>query len=125
MADLTAPQILTIRRRIGDNKTDNSSAYELSDATIEAIFDDATMGDSDMLKTTVWCLRERLGMAVNGVALSGELGNASHNQKFEQIERLLAFWEDRAGMTGGAISTGSLALRIDYTGADETADASL
>lgn len=104
MADLSAAQLLIIRRRIGDHRQDNqtpSGMYDLSDTVIEAIFDDANMGNSDMLLTTVWCLRERWGMAINDVGLSGEFGNAQHNQKQEQIKTLLDYWEGMAGLSGG------------------------
>jgi hypothetical protein len=121
MADLSAAQLLTIRRRIGDNKLDNASAYELPDATIEAIFDDTTMGDSDLLKTTVWCLRERWGMAINLVTLTGEFGNAKHVEKQEAIKKLLDYWEGVAGMTGGQTlgSTATNTYRADSRQTEE------
>ena len=90
-----------MRDAIGDHKQDNASAYDLSDATLDAIYDDADQGSSDLTLTIVWALRRRWARAINAVNLSGEFGNASHGDKQKQIKTLLDYWEGVAGITGG------------------------
>lgn len=113
---MTAAQILTIRRRVGDNNTDNATppAYELSDTVLNAIYDDSTLGDSDIDRTTVWAIVERLGMAVNHVSSSGELSSKQHNQKYEQLERLLDKWLTLTGISITATSSISVVATNTY-----------
>lgn len=113
---LTAAQLSYIRDNSGDDLPDNAGtpAYEVSDATIQAIYDDSTMGASDLDKTVVYVIRMRWGKAARYVSLSGEFGNAQHNQKFEQLERLLKYWEGVTGLGGvGILTTGILDLELD------------
>jgi hypothetical protein len=117
----SAANLAFIRDAIGDNKTDSASAYELSTATLDVIYADTTQGNSDLTRTIVWALRRRWGMAINAVGLSGEFGNAQHNQKQEQIKKLLDYWEGVAGMAGGqTISvTATHAYRADSRQTEE------
>jgi hypothetical protein len=90
-----------VRDAIGDHRTDNASAYDLSDATLDAIYADTAQGNGDLMRTVVWALRRRWARAINAVNLSGEFGNASHGDKQKQIKTLLDYWEGMAGMSGG------------------------
>ncbi len=68
---------------------------------------------SDIYRTIVFALRRLLGRARRLVALSGEFGNAAHNQKFQQTKELLEYWEGRTGLFGGVLRFGTLDLGID------------
>lgn len=99
---------------VRDNSGDDLEPYEISDASIQAIYDDATQGNSDLDRVIVFVLRRRLGKAARMVSLSGEFGSAQHNQKYEQIERLIQRWEGMTGLGGsGILSAGVLNLGID------------
>lgn len=99
----SAANLAFVRDSIGDYKTDNAANYELSNATLDAIYADTTQGNSDLIRTIVWALRRRWGMAINAVAqTSVETGfTAQHSQKQAQIKKLLDYWEGAAGMAGG------------------------
>lgn len=117
---MTAAQKAFVRDATGDHRTDNAStpAYDLADATLDAIYDDATQGDSNLTRTIVWALRRRWARAINAVDLSGEFGNASHSQKQEQLKKLLDYWEGVALSEGVAdglgIQTGGSAVTYTY-----------
>lgn len=106
---MTSAQLAYVRDCIGDDE----AAYRISDSSLNAIFDDTTQGNSNTDRTNVFALRRLLGKARRLVALSGEFGNAQHNQQFEQTERLLTYWEGRTGMHGGVLSSGVIDLVID------------
>jgi hypothetical protein len=62
----------------------------------------------------VYILRQRLGLAVDEISVSSLDGMSRQgNQKYEQIERLLAYWENKAGVSGGRLTIGRLALDLD------------
>lgn len=108
---LDATQTLIIRRRIGDNKTDQ----DLSDTVLDAIYDDTTLGNSDMNRTTVWALRERWGMAINDTDISQQLGASDrYSQKPEQIKELLDYWEALTGMGSSEVVTISVTATNTY-----------
>jgi hypothetical protein len=117
---MTAAQKAFVRDATGDHRTDNAStpAYDLADATLDAIYDDATQGDSNLTRTIVWALRRRWARAINAVDLSGEFGNASHSQKQEQLKKLLDYWEGVAlseGVGDGlGIQSGGSAVTYTY-----------
>lgn len=107
---LSAAQLEYIR----DNAGDDLTPYEVSDVSVQAIYDDATQGASDLNATVVFVLRRRLGKAARLVTLSGEFGSSQHNQKYEQIARLLKYWENYTGIGGGGrITMGTISLGID------------
>lgn len=117
---MTAGQKTFVRDAIGDHRTDNATtpAYDLSDAVLDAIYDDATQGASNLTRTIVWALRRRWARAINAVDLSGEFGGASHSQKQAQIKKLLDYWEGVALSEGVAdglgIQTGGSAVTYTY-----------
>lgn len=86
--------LLTIRRRTGDA----APPYDLEDEDIDAIYSDPAQGNSSLDRTTVYVLRERLGIATNAVAISNPTGGITRNQKFDQIERLLNKWMELTGI---------------------------
>lgn len=115
---LSTAQKAYVRDAIGDHRQDNATptgAYDLADATLDAIYDDTTQGNSDLTRTIVWALRRRWARHINYVDLSGEFGNAQHSQKQEQIKKLLDYWEGVAGMAGGQTigSTATHTYRAD------------
>lgn len=117
---MTAAQKTFVRDATGDHRTDNAStpAYDLSDTVLDAIYDDATQGASNLTRTIVWALRRRWARAINAVDLSGEVGGASHSQKQAQIKKLLDYWEGVALSEGVAdglgIQTGGSAVTYTY-----------
>lgn len=115
---LSAADLQYIRQSSGDSVADTNGAYEVSDVTIQAIYDDVNRGDSDLDATIYYVLRRRLGLAVNLVNESGELSNAQKQQKFENIMKLLTLWGGITGLTvetRGALSVGTIGLNLDYT----------
>ncbi len=122
---LTDVQKSYIRDNSGDDTLDNATvpAYEVSDTTLQAIYDDTAQGNGDLNKTVYYAILRRWGKAARMVGLSGEFGNAQHNQKFEQLERLLKLWGGITGLGGGTVTAGLLHLRLDYSYDDMVADA--
>lgn len=105
---MTSAQKAFVRDATGDHRTDNGTtpAYDLADATLDAIYDDAMQGNSSVTRTIVWALRRRWARAINAVDLSGEFGNASHSQKQAQLKKLLDYWEGVALAEGVADGLG-------------------
>ena len=107
---MTAAELATVRRRIGDNLT----TYALSDTELNAIYDSTTTGNSDLNRTTYFALLELWGMAIGLVDKSNEVDSLSlsSSQKFDHLEKLLTYW---GGVTGlgnvydPAIAEGGLA----------------
>jgi hypothetical protein len=116
MADLTATQISTLRRRTGDT---NAKAPDLEDSDIQALYAEA---EDDLDLTTVYILRERYGMSLRWTDHSGETRSESRSQRRLAIKEALDYWEERTGLKGGAIRVGALNLDLDY---DEDEDAEL
>lgn len=122
MPTLTAEQITDFRMLIGDElATEN----EISDADIRAQYDKAHAfgadADTTEARTVVYLLRRLLGLQRRLMDKSGDIQNERHSQLFEHIKDMLKYWEDLAGMTGGAsgtLSVGVLNLGIDYTQED-------
>lgn len=97
MTTLTTLQIQMCRADIGDTST----PYEVDDVMLQALFDDSTLANGDLKKLRVYALRQRRGKAVNSTGLTNQFGGVSRNQKLEQIERLLAYWESVTGVSAG------------------------
>lgn len=86
-----------IRDNTGDNE---SSAYKLSDATLQAIYDDATQGGSDLDKTVYYALRRLVGIYAREVdsVTSPQTGlSYAASQRFKNAQKLLELW---GGITG-------------------------
>jgi hypothetical protein len=117
MADLSANEIIDIRKQIGD--TDTSDPY-LSDTYLEYLFDNRAGSDVD--KTIVWALRALLGIASRGVSQSNaRTGDSkSYNQWYNQLEQRLKDWESRNGLQPTA-TISYLNLGID----EETSDVNI
>lgn len=109
MPTLTADQIASVRAGTGDT----ISPYDVSDEQLQVIYDDANAANSDLNRLHIYVLRRRLGIAANLVALSGAGASTAYQQKFAQLQALLAYWERLTGLDGGTLSTGTLALDLD------------
>jgi hypothetical protein len=107
MADLTSAQISTLRRRTGDT---NTKAPDLEDSDMQALY---TLAVDDLDLTTVYILRERLGMSVKWTDHSGETRSESRSQRWEHIKQLLEYWEEKLGLSGGGIFAGTIDLGLD------------
>lgn len=105
MTTLTATQLLTLRRRVGDT----TAPQDLTDSEIDALYLDVTLGASSLDRTTYFYIQERLGIAVNSVAVSNPMGGITRNQKPEQLERLLTYWGIQTGLWLPQIGEGGIA----------------
>ena len=96
---LTADEISYIRQNSGDNDT----TPEVSNATLQVIYDSTTEGMSSLDRTVYFVIRRRLGLAAALVATSTPdiPSSVSANQKFEQLERLMKLWAGITGIVGG------------------------
>ena len=120
---LSQAQIGYIRDAVGDDVADNDGDYLLNDATLQTIYADATQGNSGLDRTIVYALRRMVGKTARKFGRSGEYQNEQQQQWHEHLRDLLKEWEARAGVGGGTLAGGLLALRLDYTDDDVTADA--
>lgn len=109
MPTLTADQIAAARAQTGDS----IAPYDVTDAAMQAIFDDPAQADSDLDRLNVYILRRRMGRAANLVALGGAGADAAYQQRFAHLRALLAYWEDKTGLSGAALTSGVLALALD------------
>jgi hypothetical protein len=113
MATLTAAQLAIFRAQSGD-----TNSTDVSDLQVQACYDAAV---SDDALTMVYILRQRLGKAVDEITFTGgDGGTRQGNQKYEQIERLLKYWEQVAGVSGGALIIGRIDLDIDADDSNES-----
>ena len=97
---MTATQRLTVRRRT------SASVAEMSDAELDAVYDDTTMGNSSLDYTTYYVLREMLGVVATAIDKSNEVDSMSikSSQRFDHLLKLLDYW---------GIVTG-LGVLVDY-----------
>lgn len=102
MTTLTTTQILLLRRRAGDT----TAPQDLADNEVDALYTDATLGNFSLNSTTYYYVQERMGIAVNSVAVSNPMGGITRNQKYEQLERLLAYWSTITGINQPPINEG-------------------
>jgi hypothetical protein len=111
---ISAPDIATIRRRT------SATEDELPDDAISAIYASTSLGNSDLALTTYYVLEELLGVLANLVDQSGEVDSLSisKSQRWDHIEKLLAYWGGKTGLAGATLSVGTLNLAIDTTSAD-------
>lgn len=119
MTALTSSQIAAVRADTGDHE----SPYEITDTELQSIFDDTAQAAGNLELLRVYVLRRRLGKAVNDIASQGENQiTAQRQQKFDQIMRLLAYWEKRTGATSGQGGTAITAGRINLNFAASSDD---
>lgn len=120
---LTADERVYIRDMSGDDTADSDGNYEVSDVALQTIYDDAAQGNSDLNRTVYFVIRRRLGKAARLVNKTGQYQNDMHRQKFENLKELLALWSDLTGLGKGTLTSGILAMRLDYNDDDLTTDA--
>lgn len=116
MAVLLTWQIREVRDATGDY----DYPYDVDDIHMQELYENQADNDLDILKVLV--LRIRLGRAVNSISSGNETGTtASRNQKFEQLERLLKYWEARTGKESGesALTTGIMSPHVDASEDDD------
>ena len=107
MTTISADQLAQVRAQSGDT----TATYDVSDLEVQRLF---TLAADDLDLTTVYVLRQRLGKAVDEIAVSSIDGMSRQgNQKYDQIERLLKYWEDKAGVAGSKLSCSTFDLNID------------
>lgn len=117
MTTLTTDQLSDLR---GDS---GATTADVSDADMQRFYDKAlTFGedeDTTYARTMVYILRRLLGGLRKKIDLGGEIENERQSQLFDHIkdkDGLLAYWEGLAGMSGaGVLTTGVLAMDLDYT----------
>lgn len=123
MTALTTAQKEYLRDMSGDDRTDSDGAYEVSDASLQVIYDDADQGASDLDRTVVYVLRRRRAKAARLTDSTGEYQRDMQRQKFLNLGELLEEAERRAGMTAGTLTTGLYDHHLDMNRADVVADA--
>lgn len=99
---LSAAELAYIRDNTGDN-SDVVSALKLSDATLQAIYDDAAQGNSDLDRTVYFTLRRLVGIYAREVdSLTSPQTGFSYaaSQRFNNVRKLLDIW---GGITGLAV----------------------
>lgn len=105
---MTTAQRATVRRRT------SAAVAEISDAELDAIYDDTTMGNSNLDYTTYYVLRDMFGVAINAIDKSNQVDEMSmkSSQRWEHLKELLDYW----GMVTGlgvlvdlAIAAGGIA----------------
>jgi hypothetical protein len=106
---LSSTQYLKLRDLTG-GRTKTSSKDHLTDAELQAEFDDAA---SDWNTAIVYVLRRRLGMASGYVNKTLDLNSTSMAQYRDHLQKLLDAAEKRAGLSGGTLSGGTLDLNLD------------
>jgi hypothetical protein len=96
---LSTDDLAYVRDAIGDD----GASELLSDTVLNAIYDSATQGDSEVDRTIVFALRRLLGKASRDFAVSDGQGNTEQRQQwFEHLrDTLLPYWEGVVGLTGG------------------------
>lgn len=114
MANLTIAQIARLRKLTGDTDAD---AYDLEESELQ---DEYTDNDEDFNLTIVSILRQRLALHLARVDTSFSDGQGtsseSRSQEVAAIERMLAYWEARLGITGGlsgTLQSGVISLGLD------------
>src|SRR3972149_5443437 len=108
MAALTPAQLVKLRQQIGD--PDENQYGHLEDLEIQEEYDEAV---SDMDTAVVFCLRRRLGLAAKWTDRSGEVNSETRSQRWEHLLKLLDYWEQKTGLSGGAIFAGTMDLGLD------------
>lgn len=90
---MTTAQRATVRRRT------SAAVAELSDAELDAIYDDATLGSSRLDYTTYYVLLEMVGVTASAIDVSNQVDELSikASQRFNHLRKLLDFW---SGITG-------------------------
>lgn len=117
---LSAAEYLELRDLTGGRTTTNDKDH-LTDAELQAVYDNRAGSDWDL--AVVYVLRRRLGMAAVYIDKSMDLNSESLNQRYANMEKLLARAEKTAGVSGGSLSVGVIDLNID-TDYDDTIGAS-
>jgi len=106
---LTATEYTRLRDLTG-GRTTTSDKDHLTDAELQAEYDDAGSWDASV----VYVLRRRLGMAAVYVDKSMDVNSESLNQRVKNMERMLEKAEARAGLGGNTITTGEIDTALDY-----------
>lgn len=113
---ISAADLATVRQQSGDTVVD----YDVSDVQIDAIYVDTAQGNLNLWRTAYYVAVRRYGIAVNQVSLSGEFGNAQHNQQFDQLERLIKFLGGMSGLGFGGITLGVNTVHAYRADSDQT-----
>lgn len=91
---MTTAQRATVRRRT------SATAAEMSDAVLDAIYDDTTLGNNSLDRTTYYTLVEMLGVVASAVDKSNEVDSMSikSSQRWEHLYKLLDYWGSITGL---------------------------
>lgn len=107
---LTADELTELRQLTG-GVTNTNDKDHLTDAQLQATYDNRAGSDWDL--AIVHVLRRRLGMAAVYTDKTMDLNSESLNQRYQNMEKLLVRAEKNAGVSGGSLSTGTIDLNID------------
>ena len=85
---MTTAQRATVRRRTSATTT------EISDAELDAIYDDTAQGNSSLDYTTFYVLRDLRGIVAGAVDVSNQVDEMSikSSQRWDHVEKLYLDW---------------------------------
>lgn len=123
MATLTPSDVDYIRMMSGDD-CGAPEDYEVSDAQLQKLHDRGlsmpTCACTDSLDlTVVLVLRVRVAKAAKLFDEDGDGGAGRVSQKRAHLEKDLARWEERCGLSGGVVGIGTLSMGLDTQSLDE------
>jgi hypothetical protein len=104
---LTTSQKTLLRQRTGDTNTDDP---KVTDAQLD---EDYASAEDDLDETTVLVLRRLIGIYAVQVDVNLDLNSEARSQRFEQLSKVLDYWERQTGLSGTRIRIGSLDMNID------------
>lgn len=104
MTTMTAPQLLTIRRRTGDT----AATPLLTDTEIDTIYLDTTLGNRDMASTTYFALLDLYGLTLALIDKSNQVDNlfVKSSQQSDHYAKAIEFWGKQSGQTDIILSMG-------------------
>lgn len=116
---LSAEEYTELRQLTG-GVTNTNDKDHLTDAQLQAIYDNRAGADWDL--TIVHILRRRLGMASVFVDKTMDLNSESLSQRREALKELLELAEAVAGVGGYTLEVGTIDLDLDTESSDVDED---
>jgi hypothetical protein len=99
---------------IRDNSGDDEVTYKVSDATLQLIYNDTALGNTNLNRTVYYVILRLLGKAAKAVDKSNEVDSLSlsSSQWYDHLEKQLALW---GSITGIGVASMALTMTSTYT----------